>query len=309
MLDGDSIMPAETMVTLARTIEGNDTIGLIQVPPYEIGEATLFSAQRNFGMLMIPIMFAATYYFKIGRAFYLGHHAILRTETMTKDCSLPVLSRTKLFAEGKPMSHDVFEAALMEGAGWETYVLPQLVGFDQQVYNIKEWAIRENRWLVGSMNWLRLWRYKQLSFHGKSNVLFLSCLYSNAFLGVIGLCLSYYGSYYFFKNYLYSDLFLRHFQNLVMFSIAIFFFILLSPICLTLLYYHKSGRLRQLGGVVKVTFSYFLVYCLKSFLSIIKMFCLARFLFNWLKGKKIVWGAQDREYRGALSWEESFKFS
>ena len=154
-------MPAETMVTLDRIVEGGDNIGILQVPPRDIRSPSFFGRWLSFrDSYCICLILAAESYFRLGGDFYYGHHAIVRSEAFTKYCNLPILQATRQIKPGKPVCHDVLESLLLEGAGYTVYLLPHLVVFDLQLHSIIHWAIRGNRWASGTYDWFAVWRYK-----------------------------------------------------------------------------------------------------------------------------------------------------
>lgn len=306
IFDADSIMPASTMVTMARTIEGSDNIGLVQSISYEINSNTLYGRLRSFGFnIGITVGFAAQYFFRMGRCSFYGHNAIVRTEALTRYCNLPILSKFGPFAGGKPSSHDFFEAVLLEGAGYETWLLPTLVSFDDQIQNIVDAMKRETRWIYGAMDWLRLFMSKNLSSFGKSNLL-ISCLhYFNTVTGLIFFIVSFIGSSYVFKHPMLSHMLISHYRNIFLFSFGVFLFAMFSPLLIFATYLRKTHQLHKVGGLTKFLFSCFLALLMNTFIAPMNMILINIILVNWISGNKMVWDAQNRGNR-ILSWSECF---
>ena len=305
MLDGDSIMPAETMVTLARTMEGNDTIGLIQSINYEIHSGTLLGKLRsyghNLGNLLAP---SARYYFRIARGVFRGHNAILRTEAMMQHCNLPVLSKYGPFPAGKPKSHDFIEAFLLEGAGYEVWELPTLVAFDDQIHNLLDAMKREARWIYGALDWLRFFRLKKLSSFGKMSLFVYSVNYFNAVTGLIFFVMSYLGLYYMVHYPLMIHMIMFRYHNIFMWSFYIFVFSMVTAVALPLIALWKKYRTSV--SMVKSLYSFLLGGLINITMSPIGMILINCILWSWLKGKVLVWGSQNRTER-VLSWDECVK--
>ena len=306
VFDADSIMPAKTMVDMAKTIEGGERIGLIQSISYEINSNTLYGRMRSFGFNMgITVGFAAQYYFRMARCSFYGHNAIIRTQAIVSHCNLPILSKAGPFAGGKPSSHDFFEAVLLEGAGYETWLLPTLVSFDDQIQNIVDAMKRETRWIYGAMDWLRLFRLRNLSSFGKANLL-ISCLhYFNTVTGLIFFIVSFIGSSYVFRHPIFSYMLLMHYKNIFLFAFFIFIFSMVSPFALFSFYQYKKGEISRLGGIIKFAFSYLLSLFMGMIIAPMNMILINMILISWASGKKMVWDAQNRGNR-VLSWKECF---
>jgi membrane glycosyltransferase len=165
VLDADSLMDGETIVQMARRMDEDDRLGLLQTVPEVI------HAHSMFGRLM---QFSAAYlspYFARGQALmqgadgpYWGHNAIVRVSAFAASCGLPILS-------GKPphgghiLSHDYVEAALLSRAGWKVEVDPYLGGsYEEGPENLIEYAKRDRRWCQGNLQHRRLVDAPELKF-------------------------------------------------------------------------------------------------------------------------------------------------
>jgi membrane glycosyltransferase len=165
VLDADSLMAGETIVQLARRMDEDGQLGLLQTVPEVI------HAHSMFGRLM---QFSAAYlspFFARGQALmqgsdgpYWGHNAMVRVSAFAASCGLPVLS-------GKPphgghiLSHDYVEAALLSRAGWKVEVDPYLGGsYEEGPENLIEYAKRDRRWCQGNLQHRRLVGAPKLKF-------------------------------------------------------------------------------------------------------------------------------------------------
>lgn len=315
MLDADSILPGESCITLARTIEGNENTALIQSRFFEVTSSTLFGIVSNFRFLFDNLLYTYYYnYFNPGRGFYMGHNAIIRTDAFMKYCNLPISDKTRFFPEGKMISHDYYEGSLLIGAGYETWILPQIVSFDQQLHNIATFYIRERRWLVGAQSWFKFFMSKSLSTFGKVNMLQRALFYYAATIGFVAFLLSYYGLHYTFTHPLKTRIlviYYHKYQNSgynkwLLYLSAILLLPATSQLTIHYIVFRKKHQLQKMGGSIKFIFSYFLFSFLQSNIMLIAMCLINKFLFDWARRKKLVWAAQDRD--GALlPWGECIR--
>ena len=157
ILDADSLMVGETMLTMALRMKAAPRLGLLQTLP------KIIAARSWFGR---AVQFAASYYspaFARGVAEtqghegpFWGHNAIVRTVAFAESCGLPALSGKPPFG-GHILSHDYVEAALLARAGWIVRLDPDLEGsFEEGPENIVDYAKRDRRWCQGNLQHGRL---------------------------------------------------------------------------------------------------------------------------------------------------------
>lgn len=315
MLDADSIMPGESFITLARSMEGDENIGLIQSRFYEIEAITIFGMVSNFRFLIDNFLYTHYYnFFNPGRGFYMGHNAILRVEAFMKCCNLPVMKRNSFFPGGKLMSHDYYEGCLIMGGGYETWILPQIISFDQQLHNLTTFYIRERRWLVGAQDWFRLFMSSSLDTFGKITMFQRAIFYYAATVGLLTFLASYFGAAYIFQNPMKARFFIEVFK-LASHRTGIHIIIFLGSILLLKSFYQmsiyfivlmKQKKIKKMGGCIKFFISYYTFALLQSFIMLIAMCLINLFIWAWLKRQPMVWSAQDREGT-ALSWYDCIK--
>ncbi|KKB77826.1 hypothetical protein VW35_14325 [Devosia soli] len=157
ILDADSLMEADTILTMAQRMDDDPRLGLLQSVPVVIGARTLF------GRMMAYSSAYFSKYFSRGAAMmqgedgpYWGHNAIVRVRAFASCCGLPVLSGKPPYG-GHILSHDYVEAALLARGGWKVEVDPELGGsFEQGPENLIEYAKRDRRWCQGNLQHRRL---------------------------------------------------------------------------------------------------------------------------------------------------------
>jgi len=157
VMDADSLMTAEAMIRLARTMEANPRVGLIQVPPTLINRNSLFARFQQFASaLATPILAHGLTFWQGGQGNYWGHNAIIRVRAFTESCGLPTLPGTRPFG-GHILSHDFVEAALLCRHGWEVRMAPDLGGsYEESPPTVVEYAARDRRWCQGNLQHLRV---------------------------------------------------------------------------------------------------------------------------------------------------------
>jgi membrane glycosyltransferase len=157
VLDADSIMHGDTLVSLLRLMEQHPRAGLIQTLPQGFGHGTVHARLQQFGNRVTGRLFAlGMAYWQLGESHYWGHNAILRIEPFMRHCGLGLLPGRGGLA-GEILSHDFVEAALMRRAGYEVWLAPQLGGsWEQHPANLLEELQRDRRWCQGNLQNARL---------------------------------------------------------------------------------------------------------------------------------------------------------
>lgn len=307
MLDADSLIPGKTLSEMARTIEGNENTAIIQSTYYGVITKTLYARMNSFGSVFgVVVSFYGQYFFKMGRGQYFGHNAILRVDAFMKHGGLPYFEAKSPFPGGRPLSHDFVEAAFFEGAGYEVWLLPHLESFEDQLTNLIDDMKRETRWMYGALFWLRVCRMKRLSANGMKHLFISSLHYFNAWIGLIFYIGSIFGMIYVLQHPLQTYILRQKFSWLFNTSLFIFFFAFIARFAVYALYFYKKKQLDGFGGLGKLLWSYMLSIVLGMAIAPITMTQISKFLFYWLKGRKIHWGEQDREDR-SVSYAETFQ--
>jgi membrane glycosyltransferase len=152
VLDADSIMAPQTLVTLVSRMQADPKLGILQTVPMLIGHWSLFSRIQQFS--------SRVYGSLIGRGVaawsgnegnYWGHNAIIRVAAFAQACGLPQLPGRRPFG-GHVLSHDFVEAALMRRAGWKVRMAPDLGGsWEESPPSLVDIAIRDRRWAQGNL--------------------------------------------------------------------------------------------------------------------------------------------------------------
>ena len=155
VLDADSLMGASAISTLIGLMDANPKAGIIQTVPYAVGRETLFARLQQFSArLYTPLLVEGLTFWQQGDGNYWGHNAIIRIAPFRAHCALPVLPGREPWG-GEILCHDVVEAGLMRGAGWDVWVLPEVLeSFEAVPANLVDFTSRERRWCQGNLQHL-----------------------------------------------------------------------------------------------------------------------------------------------------------
>ena len=157
VLDADSRMTGDAILTLVRRMQANPQAGIIQTVPLPVGQRTILGRFQQLAASLHARHIANGLAFWQGNSTnYWGHNAIVRIADFQACCGLSRLP-------GKPplggdiMSHDYVEAGLMRRHGRGVYVLPEIGGsFEGMPGNFVDDLKRERRWCQGNLQHLRL---------------------------------------------------------------------------------------------------------------------------------------------------------
>lgn len=157
ILDADSAMSGDALLRMARIMERNPEIGILQTNPVIVGVETAFARAIQFASRLYgPVLATGVAFWQLGDANYFGHNAAIRVAAFAANCGLPALpGRAPL--GGEIMSHDFVEAACMRRGGWTVWSVPSIEGsYEEMPSNLIDYAARDRRWLQGNLQHLRL---------------------------------------------------------------------------------------------------------------------------------------------------------
>ncbi len=157
VLDADSLMGPSAIARLIGLMDANPGAGIIQTVPYPVGRETLFARLQQFSArLYTPLLVEGLTFWQQSDGNYWGHNAIIRIAPFRAHCTLPVLPGREPWG-GEILCHDVVEAGLMRGAGWDVWVLPEVLeSYEAVPANMVDFAARERRWCQGNLQHSRV---------------------------------------------------------------------------------------------------------------------------------------------------------
>jgi membrane glycosyltransferase len=157
VLDADSVISGDCLVTLAKLMEAHPDAGILQTATQPVGHLTLHARAQQFAARVTGRLFTrGLQYWQLGESHYWGHNAIIRTAPFMAHCGLaPIPGRGG--RSGGILSHDFVEAALMRRAGWHVWLVPDLAGsYEQQPPDLLSELQRDRRWCQGNLQNARL---------------------------------------------------------------------------------------------------------------------------------------------------------
>ena len=157
VLDADSLMAADTILRMVRTLQANPRIGILQTLMVGLPSASAFARPFQFGMrLGMKSYSIGAAWWQADAGPYWGHNALIRLAPFIEHCELPVLPGRGALA-GWVLSHDQVEAALMRRAGYEVRVMPVEGGsWEENPPTLLEFIRRDLRWCQGNLQYLKL---------------------------------------------------------------------------------------------------------------------------------------------------------
>ncbi|APE31642.1 glucan biosynthesis glucosyltransferase H [Halomonas aestuarii] len=314
VLDADSLMGGETLVSLVGMMQAHPGIGLIQTVPIPVGASSVFGRFTQFAAaLHSPLLATGHCFWQGDAANFWGHNAILRTRAYMACCGLPMLPGTPPLG-GEILSHDFVEAALMRRAGWRVHLEVRLGESHEEVpSHLLAFAKRDRRWIQGNLQHLRLLTARGL--HPMNRLHFLSgaLAYLSSLLWGLMLVVSTVdaigraqGRHDFFRSgyQLFPDWPIAT-SDLIMPLLLSTGVILLLPKVLGFLL-ALIQRPGAFGGHARLLASTLLEIAFAILIAPLMMLLHSGFILSVLGGHEVRWDAQDREGR-SVPWGEAFR--
>lgn len=316
VLDADSIMSGKTVVSLARLLDANPRVGLIQTLPMPAGRETLFARLQQFAArLNSPMLSSGLAWWQLSESNYWGHNAIMRVQPFANYCALPRLPGSEPFG-GEILSHDFVEAALLRRAGYEVWMVPDLDGTWEQVpSNLIDFAARDRRWAQGNLQHLGVMPLRGLHWVSRIHMLTGVMAYATSPIWFAVLLLSSYvtckeamegyeyfapGTYSLFPNWPEY----RTGEITLLLTITIVVLLLPKVLGATLVLLDRTQR-RAFGGLRNILKSLLAEQIFSMLLAPAMMVFHSSFVFQTLIGHVVRWDAQARDDRG-ISVKEAF---
>ncbi|MFI5779841.1 glucans biosynthesis glucosyltransferase MdoH [Nocardia sp. NPDC051570] len=157
VLDADSLMSADCLLTLVGLMQANPQAALMQTAPNIIKGQTLWARLQQFTIWSNAriVQWGERAWQGAAGAYY-GHNAIIRLAPFMQHCGLPRIPGRPPFG-GDILSHDFVEAALLSRAGWEVWLVPELEGsYEECPPTFDAYFRRDRRWFQGDFVNVRL---------------------------------------------------------------------------------------------------------------------------------------------------------
>lgn len=315
VLDADSLMNGETLVSLVDTMHENPEVGLIQTIPATVNQNTLFGRLQQFAnSLYGPIFSAGLHFWLLGEGNYWGHNAIIRVDAFMRHCALQRLPGKGMLG-GEIMSHDFVEAALMRRGGLSVWLAHELKGsYEEAPPTLIDELKRDRRWAQGNLQHMRLLFTRGLN--AAHRVVFVNGImsYVSSMLWFIFLLLSSIEvilQHYFPPNYFpHSHMLFPVWPvwhplwaaGLAAFTLALLFL----PKILAVVYVIFQGRSAEYGGYFRLLLSVLIESLFSIVLAPIRMLFHTIFVLSIFAGRQVHWGAQTRG-DASTGWHDALR--
>jgi len=308
VMDADSIMEGEAIVTLLRMMEGNPRLGILQTNPKPVLRSSLFGRMQQFAAHLYGSVFSYSLQTMfMGYASYIGHNAMIRLRPFMEHCMLPELSGSAPWG-GKPLSHDIVESAMMARAGYEVWFLPEIEGsYDEIPANMIGFFARERRWMQGNLQHLRFIFLNGLSAVHRETFVNGSLGYAAGPLWAAFLLVSAYGMVHFLQSGLMLLGNIRALQAPMLMLLISSLVMLFLPRFIALGINISKDKAKLFGGKDKLLISMALETMFSFFFSPIMMIYLSYFMWLWIKRRSISWNTQQRDDE-PVDWSASFRY-
>uniref|UniRef100_A0A0G4I5P7 Glucans biosynthesis glucosyltransferase H n=1 Tax=Chromera velia CCMP2878 TaxID=1169474 RepID=A0A0G4I5P7_9ALVE len=175
VLDSDSLVSADLVMSAARRMALAPEVGIIQATVLPVRAESFFSRALQFlSWNTGRAMAAGAAFFSGDRALFIGHNAAIRITALRDYCELPTLPG-KHALSGPIASHDFVESVLMANAGYAVHLMPVDSGsYEELPPSLVDWAKRDFRWCRGNFQHLLLaFRLpgSKISFGGRAQLL------------------------------------------------------------------------------------------------------------------------------------------
>jgi len=315
VLDADSVMSGECLVSLVRMMQAHPDTGIIQTAPRAAGHVTVHARILQFcSRVYGPLFTTGLHYWQLGESHYWGHNAILRMAPFIENCLLPPLpGKTSL--SGGVMSHDFVEAALMRRAGWKVWIAYDLDGSYEQVPpNLLAELGRDRRWAQGNLQNSRL--VFEPGLHPVHRTVFmtgvLAYLSSPFWLAFLMLSTVLFASHshlvptYFVEPYQMFPIWPTANFKLMLTLFGLTAVLLLAPKVISLIAIIGRGEAKRYGGAGRLLLSALLEFFHSVLLAPVRMLFHTQFVLAALTGIKLEWKSPPRN-DDATGWGEAFR--
>jgi membrane glycosyltransferase len=316
VLDADSVMSGKSLVTLARLMDANPGIGIIQTLPMPSGCETMFARMIQFAArLNSPMLSSGLSYWQLGESNYWGHNAIIRVRAFAAHCALPKLPGAEPLG-GEILSHDFVEAAFMRRAGYTVWLVPDLDGsWEQLPTNVIDYASRDRRWAQGNLQHLRVLPARGLHWLSRihlvtgvmsyaSSPIWLTVLVLSSIVACVDAVRGYQyfepGAYTLFPSWPESRT--VEISGLLLITLVL---LLLPKVLGAVLAFRDRALLAGFGGPGRLVLSLLAEQIFSMLLAPAMMLFHTWFVVRTLSGKSVSWDAQARSDRG-LSLGEAY---
>ncbi|MCK9588829.1 MAG: glucans biosynthesis glucosyltransferase MdoH [Terrimicrobiaceae bacterium] len=298
ILDADSVMNGETMLRLARVMDANPGVGIVQTAPQIVRGRSVFQRLVQFATRSVGPLFAAgSNFWHLGSGNYWGHNAIIRLQPFMEKCVLPELPGRSA-ADRHILSHDTVEASLMKQAGYQVWFAYLEGGsYEEGPPNLTESLKRDRRWCQGNLQHFWFLFAPGTAFANRIHIFFGLMAYLTAPLLAAFIGLSAWDHYWKAKfehlSALSTDPAWTGSGQASVSLLRLTLVLLFVPKILGSI--HLLPRAREFGGILRSIISSLLEAVLSILLAPVLLYFYTRFVILILLGIKVGWKTQNRE--------------
>lgn len=304
VLDADSVMTGDALVTMVRLLELAPEIAILQTAPALINAHTLHARVQQFGSRLYgPLFLAGLAALQLGESTFWGHNAVLRVAPFMAHARLPQLRGWGLF-RGAVLSHDFVEAALLRRAGYEIWLEPGIAGsYEEAPPTLVDELTRDRRWVKGNLQHLAFLFGRGFSAAHRAAFLNGIMNYGSSLLWLTFLAaatteaalLTLFPVEYFPEPHALHPVWPEWRPDWALTLVGITVVVLFTPKLLALLEVLCSReRRRATGGTVRLLASLLLESLVASMLAPIRMLAHSRYVLEALLGTQVLWAGQNR---------------
>ena len=317
VLDADSLMEGRDIVKMAKIMDVNPRLGILQTPPKLIRGSSVFTRLQQFAMRLYgPLFVRGLNYWQLGQGSYWGHNALIRVKPFSEFCELPALPGKEPFG-GKILSHDFVEAALMVKAGWEVWLAWDIEGtYEEAPPTLIDHLKRDRRWCQGNLQHMWLVFARGFPFPSRAHLFMGIMAYLGSPVWFLFLIVSTWVAWDFRESDLselpYEGLVGKYLhiggnqQALILTFMVIS--LLFAPKILAWLGALIHPRVRKgFGNMFSLTIGVLLEMILSALLAPSIMVAHTFMVLGMILGRSVNWGNQTRETDGT-GWFEAIRF-
>jgi membrane glycosyltransferase len=303
VLDADSLMEGTTLVKMVQLMDRHPRVALIQAPPLAVNHESLFARILQFAASLYSGMFTVGLNFwQADESNSWGHNAIIRVEAFARHCGLPHLPGKEPLG-GAILSHDFVESALLNRAGWEIWLAYDLKGSYEEIpTTLIDYAKRDRRWCQGNLQHAQLITARSLRPMSRLHFLMGVMSYLASPLWLLFLVVTGIDAYiksqetpvYFFGENLFPVWPVSYTFEMTTVLIVTLAMLFLPKILALVLLVFEPKRLRQYGGIFRVSLSVLLETLFSTLLAPVLMLFQTKFILAILFKRTIGWPAQQR---------------
>ncbi|WP_284946327.1 glucans biosynthesis glucosyltransferase MdoH [Acidisoma cladoniae] len=288
-LDADSLMSGAAILRLARVMQANPRLGILQTLVVGRPAASPFARIFQFGMrhgMRTHTVGIAWWQGPSGP--YWGHNAIIRLRPFVDHCALPVLS-DRLPLGGHVLSHDQVEAALMRAGGFDARVIADEFGsWEENPPRLPDFIRRDLRWCQGNLQYLRLIGGLKLRPMGRFQLVNAIAMYAGAPTSIVMLTVGLLNGLHGARGHIPESLAFGLYFGML----ALGFAPRLLGVCDVLL---RPAERRRWGGAARLLAGAVADGLFTLMIGPVMMVAQTRFIVGLVFGQRIIWEAQQRD--------------